>query len=54
MKKLKDEKIHIACVNEEFLMRKGCGTNVKVKQAVCPHAYRGATTQTRVNTLDSA
>lgn len=28
MKRLKDEKIHIACVNEAFLMRIGCGTNV--------------------------
>lgn len=25
---------------------------MKVKQAVCPHAYHGATTQTHVNTLD--
>lgn len=50
MKRLKDKKIHMACVNEKRLLVK-C---MKVKQAVCPHAYHGATTQTRVNTLDPA
>lgn len=55
MKLLKDEKIYIACVNEVFFNEKTLlDKRMKVKQAVCPHADHGATTQTRVNTLDPA